>query len=315
MNRNSGSPARIVCLAGPTGTGKNDLALRLADRHQGAIINFDSRQVYRALPIVTAQPSPEEQSRCPHLLYGFLNSDRTIDAGSFAALAAQAIADVRSQGYLPLLVGGTGLYLRALLEGLAPVPRIEQEVRERMAEQWNSAGDGVLHARLLEVDPEYAARIHPRDRQRVTRALEVFEQTGRPLTEWHKERVSFGRYDPLKIGVEISLEDLTPRLSERIERMIDAGALEEVSRAYERFPDPNALIWSGIGCREILGYLRGESTLEEAKEQWLRSTRAYAKRQLTWFKAERGMHWFRPEEVGKVEIAVERWRRTRGDSA
>jgi tRNA dimethylallyltransferase len=298
---------RIICLAGPTGAGKSELALMLAEQYNGAIVNFDSRQVYRAIPLVTAQPSPEEQSRCPHLLYGFLDPDRSIDAGSFATLAAGTIATVLGQGYLPLLVGGTGLYLKALLEGLAPVPRIDRRVRDRVTEQWRRAGEGDLHARLAMVDPEYAARIHPRDRQRVTRALEVFEQTGRPISQWHKEQIAFARYRALKIGIEITLEELTPRLEERIEWMIDAGAVEEVRGAFEQFPDPEAPAWSGIGCREILMHLRGRISLDEAKEQWVRSTRAYAKRQLTWFRSVPDMHWFRPGEIRKVQWTVQRW--------
>jgi tRNA dimethylallyltransferase len=310
VSQHSESPIRVVCLSGPTGAGKSELAVRLAERYRGAIINFDSRQVYKAIPLVTAQPSQEELSRCPHLLYGFLDPDRSIDAGSFAALAARTIVEVHDRGFLPLLVGGTGLYLRALLEGLAPVPRIETQVRDRVAEQWRAAGEQGLHSRLSSVDPEYAARIHPRDRQRVTRALEVFEQTGRPFSRWHQDRISFGRYDPFKIGVHVTLEELTPRLRERIERMVEAGAVEEVRRAFERFPDPHASAWSGIGCREILSHLRGELSLEEAKELWLRSTRAYAKRQLTWFRGEKEMHWFRPEQGCTMENEVEHWLRS-----
>jgi tRNA dimethylallyltransferase len=302
---NQDSAARIVCLAGPTGAGKSELALRIADRHHGAIVNFDSRQIYRGIPIVTAQPSEEEQSRCPHLLYGFLDPDKPMDAGTFAFLAARAIADVRREGYLPILVGGTGLYLRALLQGLAPVPPVDERVRARVAQDWVREGEGAMYERLKAVDPEYAAKVHPRDRQRVTRALEVFEQTGKPFTAWHAERVRFGSYEPFTMAVDITLDALTPRLRERIERMIVAGAVEEVRSAYARYPDPDAPAWSGIGCREILAHLRGEMTLEEAKEQWLRSTRAYAKRQLTWFRNDPGVRWFRPEAADAMALEVE----------
>jgi tRNA dimethylallyltransferase len=309
---NQDPPTRIVCLAGPTGAGKSELALRLAERHRGAIVNFDSRQIYRGIPIVTAQPSPEEQARCPHLLYGVLDPDKPMDAGTFAALAAKAIADVRSQGYLPILVGGTGLYLRALLQGLAPVPTVDDRVRSKVALEWDRDGEGAMYERLKAVDPEYAAKVHPRDRQRVTRALEVFEQTGKPFSRWHHDRVRFGRYEPFIMAVEITLEELTPRLLERIERMVEAGAVEEVRQAFARYPHPDAPAFSGIGCREILAYLRGEMTLEEAKEQWLRSTRAYAKRQLTWFRGDPGVRWFRPEAADAMALEVESWLRADG---
>jgi tRNA dimethylallyltransferase len=298
------SAVPVVCILGATGTGKTEAAIRLAETFGGTVINYDSRQIYRDLPIVTAQPTPAERARCPHLLYGFLPATAERSAGSFAGLVDACVARVRKKGLVPILVGGTGLYLRAVLEGLAPVPDIPAEVRRAVGEDWSRLGSQAMHARLAAVDPESAARIAPADRQRVTRALEVHAATGRPLSAWH--RMGAGErpdYAPVKIGLSVPEGDFVLRLARRIEAMLEAGAVAEVARAASRHPGGTRAL-SGIGCAEIMAFLTGEMDLEAAKALWLKNTRAYAKRQMTWFRKEPGVAWFAPDDHRGMAASV-----------
>jgi tRNA dimethylallyltransferase len=287
----------VVCIVGPTGTGKTAAALGLAERFTGGVVNYDSRQVYRGVPLVTAQPTPEEQARCPHWLYGFMEPIQAIDAGMFSHLAESAIDEAGQRGLLPLLVGGTGLYLDALLYGLAAIPDVPPLVRQTIQVRYDDLGGEALHGELATLDPEYAAKIHPNDRQRITRALEVFETTGRVLSSWHAEQKTQPKFNHLKIGLAMDLDELTPRLARRIDMMLEAGAVAEMKAAYQKTPIPNAPGWTGIGCMELIEYIRDRLTLEQAKSLWLKRTRAYAKRQLTWFRRDKEIHWFAPGKV------------------
>jgi tRNA dimethylallyltransferase len=303
----------IVCLLGPTGTGKTAAAIAVAARLPASVINFDSRQVYRDFPIITAQPDADERAACPHHLYGFLPTGEKMTAARFRDLAVDKIEEVRGQGRLPILVGGTGLYLRSLLSGIAPIPEIPGHIRRKVLDRIRAEGPQSLHAELSRTDPDYAARIHPNDTQRNARAAEVFLATGRTMTWWHTESEHVpAPYDPLKVGMRIALDDLEPHLAGRIDAMLELGALDEARAAFERCPDPDAPGWTGIGCAELLGFLRGELTMAEAREKWVRNTRAYAKRQITWFNKEEDIHWFAPGENGPVADLAERWLSERG---
>jgi tRNA dimethylallyltransferase len=295
-------PTRVICLVGPTGAGKTAAALHLARTFGAGVVNADSRQVYRDFPVITAQPSPEERAVCPHLLYGFLPSTEKISAGVWTDKATAAIDalrrdESRRDGLLPLLVGGTGLYLKTLLDGIAAIPRVDPAIGARLERQCDDLGAPALHARLAAIDPEYAARIHPNDRQRAVRALEVHEGTGRTLSWWHARPVPPPRFAALRMGMDMSLDELTPRLDRRIDLMLEAGALDEARAARALCDDPAAPGWSGIGCAELYRHLTGELTLAEARLLWLRNTRAYAKRQLTWFRADRRIRWVRPDDL------------------
>ncbi|MGE4193150.1 MAG: tRNA (adenosine(37)-N6)-dimethylallyltransferase MiaA [Pseudodesulfovibrio sp.] len=303
----------IVCLVGPTGTGKTAAAIAVAERLPAAVVNFDSRQVYRDFPVITAQPDEEERAACPHHLYGFLPTEEKMTAARLKELAEGKIEEIRAQGRLPILVGGTGLYLRSLLSGIAPIPEIPEDVRRGVLGRIEAEGPQVLHAELAKTDPEYAAKIHPNDTQRNARAAEVYLATGRNMTWWHGESEHApAPYDALKVGMRISLNDLEPHLARRIGIMLERGALDEARAAYARCPEPDAPGWTGIGCAELLAFLRGETTLEEARERWVKNTRAYAKRQITWFNKEADVHWFAPGENREVADLVVSWLADRG---
>lgn len=303
---------RAVCILGPTGSGKTGAALALArsfaQQLPVQVINYDSRQVYADFPIVTAQPSAEERALCPHQLYGFLPTSEAMTAARFAELARAEIAGARAAGRLPVLVGGTGLYLRALEQGLADIPPVPGEVRAWVLGRLEREGSAALHTDLAQADPATAARLHPNDTQRISRALEVFLGTGRPLSAWFAEQQQGQTgLELLKIGLSYTLRELEPGLGARIQAMLAAGAVAEVSRAWEKTPDRAAPGYSGIGCPELLAHLLDGLDLIEACQLWLRNTRAYAKRQLTWFAKEQGVRWVRPEGLARLPELVRSW--------
>ena len=293
---------RVVCIAGPTGAGKSAAALRLAAEFGGEVINADSRQVYADFPIITAQPGPAERHLPPHHLYGFLHITDRINAGQWAGLAAAKAADCAARGKLPLLTGGTGLYIRAITQGIADIPPVDPAVAQRLEEEYTRLGPQALHARLAEADPSYAARTPARNRQRVLRALGVWECTGRSFSRWHEQ----GRERPLcrvlLLVLRAGLGELVPRLERRINAMLEAGALDEARLALASCADPQAPGWSGIGCAELHRHLCGEISLEQARALWLGNTRAYAKRQLTWFRGQEDAVWVEAADLtGMVE--------------
>lgn len=295
---------KIVCVVGPTAAGKTGAGIALARELGGEVVNFDSRQVYEDFPIITAQPSEEERAACPHLLYCFLPTHKALGAAAYGDLLMAAIAEVRSRGKLPILVGGTGLYLKALLSPLAPIPDIPEPIRKKIQEACELHGPNKLHRELAAVDPALAARLHPNDRQRIMRGLEVYEATAKPLSCWHAETHGTRDLTPFKLGVGVPLPELTPHLYKRIDLMLEAGALDEARAAMERNADPDAPGWSGIGCAELHAYLRGDMDMDGCKRLWGKNTRAYAKRQLTWFKADKDVAWFRPGEDEAMLKAV-----------
>ena len=300
----TGQLPKIICILGATGTGKTDLALFLAKKIDISVINFDSRQVYKELPIVTAQPGVEEQSVCPHYLYGFLTIREKISAGEFVSLASDLIWREWKRGRVPVLVGGTGLYLRSLLYGLAPIPPVSDSVRKEVKQKCEKDGPEKLYQELEKIDSEYARKIHARDRQRIIRALEVYLGTGVTISNWHKRHKPELKFLALKVGLSYNLDDLTKRLDARIDKMIALGAVEEVENAYKVYKDETLPGFSGIGCPEIIAYLKGEITFEQARKMWLKNTRAYAKRQITWFKKEDDIFWLREAEMELVRDRV-----------
>lgn len=304
-------PVPAICLAGPTGAGKTALALDLADDLGCEIINADSRQAYADFPIVTAQPDASELARAPHHLYAFLRTEERLDAASWAALALRKAEEAAGRGRLPLIVGGSGFYFQALLTPLAEIPPAPPEIKDHCAALIKSRGAFAMHAELKKIDPEWAAKIHPNDSQRVQRGLEVFRATGKTLTYWHKKTAPEAALQGPLFALLPSLDELAPRLASRAAAMREAGALDEIARAWKRCPDASKPGWSGIGCREGLDYLMGRIDRTEWEKKWLAATRAYAKRQLTWLRGRKnavpasgaGFILSRPETLAAARAA------------
>lgn len=275
---------RVILIAGPTASGKSGFALRLAEEIGGTVINADSMQVYRELSIITARPTADEMARVPHRLYGHVASAEPYSVGRYLQDAAAAIADVRREGRVPIVVGGTGLYFKALLEGLSPLPAIDPEIRARLRARAENEGAAALHAELASCDGESAARLMPTDKQRIVRALEVLESTGRPLGHWQKLPGApvVQEAEATRLLLVADRAELMARIDARFDAMLAAGVLEEV-RAFatlglsEELPAVRA-----HGVRPLMAHLRGETPLEAAAEGSKTETRQYAKRQLTW---------------------------------
>lgn len=289
---------KVLCVMGPTGAGKTAAAIQLAQKgYPIHIINTDSRQVYTDFPIISAQPSEAEKSACSHYLYGYLPCRDRISAGDWVKQAFFQIEHAHARGYLPVLVGGTGLYFRALLDGMVEIPDIPQEIHDKYIHMLTEKGSEFLHDMLKNIDPIYAQKVHYNDKQRIARALEVFEFTNKTFSSWHSEQKEnpLG-FDIFRLGIGIALKELTPLLAKRIHMMMEQGALDEAQKALSLCPDLNAPGWTGIGCRELAYYLKGEYSKEQCLEFWIKNTRAYAKRQWTWFNADKRIHWFHPTE-------------------
>jgi tRNA dimethylallyltransferase len=296
----------LALSAGATATGKSALALKLAERTDGVIINADSAQIYRDLPILSAAPTKTELAGVEHRLYGIADGAHPYSAADWAKLARREISEVHSQGRLPILVGGTGLYIRTLLFGIAPVPPIAPEVRRQVRE--GSVEEN--RAQLLKLDPEAAARLEPGDTARIARALEVVMSSGRYLAEWQKRRQG-GIADQVELRPLLLLPPrdwLYVRCDERFARMMDEGAIDEVKALLARKLNPNLPIMRAIGVREIAAFLAGKLSLNEAVAAGRQATRRYVKRQFTWFAHQPPAEWPRfhePLEPNRLHIALD----------
>jgi len=285
----------LALIAGPTASGKSALALALAERTNGVLINADSAQVYRDLPVLSAAPAPEEHSRAEHRLYGYLDGSVACSAADWAEAARREIADVHRESRLPILVGGTGLYIRTLLNGIAPVPPIDPDVRTQV--RGRSVEEN--RAQLAKLDPDAADRLKPTDSARIARALEVLLSTGRTLADWQQQRDG-GIADEVELRPLILLPPrdwLYARCDERFAAMIEQGAVEEVKALLARKLDPDLPVMRGIGVREIAAFIRGELSIGEAIAAGSQATRRYAKRQYTWFAHQPPPEWPRFTEI------------------
>lgn len=278
--------ARAVLIAGPTASGKSALALRLAERMGGSIINADSMQVYRDFRVLTARPTPEEESRAPHLLYGHVDAAEHYSAGRWLADASRALAEVERTGRLPIFVGGTGLYFKALSQGLSSMPPVPEAVRSTIRGEAGGIAAAELHARLAARDPATAARLRPSDRQRIVRAFEIFEATGRPLVEWQASpgKPLIAPEDSMAVFLSVDRADLRARIDTRFDKMLAESALEEVRAFSARKLDPALPAMKAHGAPWLMKHLAGEISLEEAAKEAKADTRKYAKRQETWFR-------------------------------
>lgn len=275
-----------ILIAGPTASGKSALALDLAERLGGEIVNADSMQVYGALRVLTARPSREDEARVPHHLYGVLEGAAHCSAGKWSRMALEVIAEIEGRGAVPIVVGGTGLYFRALSEGLSPIPAIPEAVRQAVRAQVADAGDAA-HALLVEADPVLAEVIRPSDKQRIARGIEVARGTEKPLSQWHLEPprpLLSGKLAKIVLAPE--REWLRARCDLRFQMMLEQGALDEVRDLAAETLDPALPLMKALGLRPLANYLSGNIELSDAVAQGQAETRAYAKRQETWFRTQ-----------------------------
>jgi tRNA dimethylallyltransferase len=299
-----------ILLMGPTASGKTDLAIALHEQLPVQLVSVDSAMVYRGMDIGTAKPSPAELARAPHRLIDICDPAEAYSAADFRRDALAAMAEISAAGRIPLLVGGTMLYFRALQYGLSDLPHADPGLRARLSEALEREGLAALHARLAGVDPEAARRIHPNDPQRTLRALEVWEATGRPLSELQQQPGEAMPYRPLKLVLAPPERAvLHARIDQRFLHMLEAGLVEEVERLVARGDlDPELPSMRSVGYRQVWRWLRGESSRVEMVQQGQAATRQLARRQLTWLRKEPATHWLEPN-AGAAETALELIRR------
>ncbi len=282
----------LLAILGPTATGKSALALDLAAELDGEIINADALQVYRGLDIGTAKPTAEMRRQVRHHLVDILEPTEVYSAGEFARRARAVIAEIEGRGRRPIVAGGSGFYLRALLEGLSPLPRSDPEIRRALDQRLEAEGLPVLYDELRERDPETAERLAPGDRQRILRALEVVLSSGRPLSAWIRSQPAGATpLEAVRIGLTLPRSILYDRIAARVHAMVRRGWVAEVEGLLGRGIEPDAPAFQAIGYRQIVRYVLGTWSLEAALEDTIRATRRYAKRQETWFRSEKRVRW------------------------
>jgi tRNA dimethylallyltransferase len=297
---------QAILIAGPTASGKSALALALAEKFGGIVINADSMQVYRDLRITTARPTVEEEARAPHRLYGHVDAAENYSAGRWCVDVQAALIEAREIGKLPIIVGGTGLYFKVLTLGLAAVPAIPADVRNSIRERLEKNGILPLYAELARRDPSGAARLKPNDRTRIARALEVLEATGRSLADWHREGMQpiLDAERAMKIFLVPEREELRRRIDARFDAMLADGALDEVAALDARGLDLMLPAMKAHGVPWLRRHHRGELSLAKAAEEAKKDTKRYTKRQLTWFRHQMpGWRWVAP---GEAMVEVER---------
>jgi tRNA dimethylallyltransferase len=288
----------VLLIGGATASGKSALAAHVAQAIGGMVINADSMQVYRDLRIITARPPPDEQAQVPHRLYGHVDAAENYSVGRWCGEARASLQEAKAAGLLPILVGGTGLYFKALTHGLAPVPAIAPCVRARVRARLEAEGVSAIGAELKERDPEMAQRIKPSDRARITRALEVVLATGRSLAQWHAEAMQpvLAREHTVRIFLDVERAELHARIEARFDAMLEAGALEEVRALFARRLDPSLPAMKAHGVPWLIRHLAGEIDLSTAAAAAKRDTKRYTKRQVTWFRHQLpDWTWISPE--------------------
>ncbi len=295
----------LVVLVGATGTGKSKLALQWARRFPLEIVNADASQVYRGMDIGTATPSDEEQAAVPHHLFNIVDPDDPLDAGRYVELAEPVFDAIWSRRRIPLVVGGTGLYVKALLHGLARIPEIPASVRTAVQSELEQGGLPALHFALAAVDPEAAQRISSSDPQRISRALEVFRHTGTTISEFQQRHGFAGpRKEALLLGLEVPREEHREQLARRIDAMIAHGFVDEVEKLLSAGWPPTLRSFKALGYRVIMDLLANQVTLADARSQILSHHSRYAKRQGTWFRKMEGLRWITHDDVVQGEAAV-----------
>lgn len=299
----------LVVILGPTASGKTALSLMLADYFDLEIISADSRQVYRHMEIGTAKPTAEERRRAPHHLIDVVSPDEEFTALQFHKLGQAALDGIRNRGRIPFLVGGTGFYIKVLTEGLLEAPSAHAELRDKLLRLEKDKGEGTLYRLLLQVDPALGERLFPRDLVRIVRGLEVFIQSGRPLSDFQKCHGFRGRTSRIrKLGVAVERQELYRRIDLRVDRMLAAGLVDEVAQLLDKGYTRGLKAMQALGYRECLLHLEGKMTLAEVRETMKRETRRLAKRQMTWFNKDKSVVWLDSQkEFDKMLPLIEKF--------
>jgi tRNA dimethylallyltransferase len=288
---------KLVIVLGPTAVGKSEVALQLAQCINSEIVNADSQQVYRHMDIGTGKPSMDDQQRVRHHLIDIVDPDEEFNAAFYRQLATAAIDDIQKRGKNVVVCGGTGLYLKALTHGLFTGPGQDPELRRGLEQELNENGLTALYQRLVEIDASVLSSIHPNDRQRIIRALEVYHSTGKPISVWQKEHAfQEERFEVLKIGLMRGRAELYDLINRRSEQMLESGLLDEVRGLISRGYNLELKPLRSVGYRQIGEVLQGGKTVVEALDEMKQETRRLAKRQLTWYRADTNIHWYHPEK-------------------
>ncbi len=299
---------KIIVISGPTASGKTELSIELAKLFNGEIINADSMQVYRRMDIGTAKPTVEQRKEVPHHLIDIVDPDEEFNAALYRKMALPVIHRLHREGKTCFVVGGTGLYIRALLGGLFYVPEANIELRKSLRKEAEEKGIHTLYERLMKYDPEYAKKIHPGDRVRIIRALEVYLLSGKRMSELIKEHgFRENRLDALKIFLDIPRKELYERINKRCVRMMEAGLVEETRRLLMKGYSPDLKPMQSIGYRHVVNYIKGIWGLDETIRRMQRDTRRYAKRQITWFRKETDMLWISPSKKDLIKEKISRF--------
>jgi len=291
----------LVIVLGPTAVGKSAIAIRLAQEFRGEIINCDSMQVYKGFDIGTDKIPRDQRNIVPHHLLDIADSSTQFTAAEFVRRALEAIESIRKKQSLPIIVGGTGLYLKALLEGLFPEGKKDPAIRERLERQAKEKGLEFLRESLLRVDPVYAKKIGERDKIRIIRALEIFHATKIPISEHFANTHSLvDDFFILKIGLKLERSVIYKKIEDRVDRMFARGIVEEARGILEEGENPDSPPFRALGYRQVLNHLKGDISLEETIDLTKKETRHYAKRQMTWFRKMAGIHWFKPDDFPSI---------------
>ncbi len=292
---------KIIVICGPTGIGKTSVGIGLAEKLGGEIISSDSMQIYRHMDIGTAKPTAEEQARVRHHMIDIVDPDEDFDAVRFARMAREKVLQLHQKGLLPVVVGGTGLYIKALLQGLFQTNAVAPEIRESLKQEAAEHGSGYLHERLQQVDPDTADRLHPNDVYRIVRALETIESTGRSIFD-HQQNHGFADepFNALKIGLRIDRQKLYDRIDQRVDLMIAAGLPDEVKKLLGMGYTADLKSMQSIGYRHMATFIEGSLPWDECVRTLKRDTRRFAKRQFTWFGADPRIQWYAPDHSNEI---------------
>ncbi|MCK4672911.1 tRNA (adenosine(37)-N6)-dimethylallyltransferase MiaA [candidate division WOR-3 bacterium] len=298
---------KVLTIVGSTAAGKTQVAIEIAKRISGEIISADSRQIYKYLNIGTAKPTRKERKKTNIHLIDFIHPDNTYSCGQFARDAEVKIAEIIMKGNIPIVCGGTGLYIRALFNPLHKLPESDKDIKKNITHILIEYGIDYLYKKLLSIDPEWAKKINPRDKQRIVRGLEVYEITGKPLSAFIKKKKRKSKYLPYYIGLNLPREQLYQRINKRFDYMINNGLIEEVKLLLKKGVNPESSALRTIGYKEIIEYIQGKLTREMAIEKAKCRTRNFAKRQITWFNKIPGVQWYNSEDPDIVKNIISRW--------